>query len=164
MFEYLLHWFQKDRERNNSARSWGSIQANEKSETYIDNQYKYVRGTNISSHVVSIFNILFHLTFTVNLESPLLQMRKLWFRESKLHRVTQLVNSRAQICIQDSSFRQGECQGSQELHLMYSFYLDLKIIYQWIDDKFKQCWQQKQRYRGNEVCGNEHQAKIWNPS
>lgn len=59
-------------------------------------------------------------------------MRKLWFRESKLHRVTQLVNSRAQICIQDSSFQQGEYQGSQELHLMYSFYLEFKIINGWM--------------------------------
>lgn len=124
----------KGTEISNCGSSWGSIETNEKSE-HTDNQYKYVRGTNVCSHMLSVFSILSHLTFTCKVAgiTVIVDEKIVVQRESKLPRVTQLkvaglrFTSRSMtakpfssmgIPVTDSSFWQ-EYQGSQELHLMY---------------------------------------------
>lgn len=109
---YLRRIFEKDTEINNSARFWGSIQTNEKSETYADNQYKYVWGANICSHMLSVVNILSHLACTCKVVGiTIIVGEEIVVQRKLVTKVTQLVGRKAQIYIQvynrKTSFFQG---------------------------------------------------------
>lgn len=156
-----------------------------RNQTDTDNQHEWVKGTDVTLPVLCVFNMLPHLTFPTNCEvvktcyiyEEIIQRKKVTQghlsstqRDSVLHPDLWPRN----LCL-PWEFQWGRLhsdQGSVEalrvrVGCILPGYSGVNRIY--LEGKFKQCLQQKQRCSGVEACGNGHEVistsagQIWNP-